>query len=225
MSSAASLLQGRDSGSATALADRLPLDVLKRRVGHRRHMLAVQVASYGLGATVLLVYAHAGTIAMSIPSAFFVCGVTLIGIFAILSETHVNDRYQDHYLTVFQVGGHVAIQLGFMLIAPEIGYAFLNVLFLIFGVAALRMTPHQAAIVWALSAISITPIFLLTRVPIGMPVAPGTERFAAVSICPGAVDQFLRLISLPAVVAAFLIASQVSGAGIFRTSPAQTANQ
>jgi diguanylate cyclase (GGDEF)-like protein len=179
MSSAASLLQGRDSGSATALADRLPLDVLKRRVGHRRHMLAVQVASYGLGATVLLVYAHAGTIAMSIPSAFFVCGVTLIGIFAILSETHVNDRYQDHYLTVFQVGGHVAIQLGFMLIAPEIGYAFLNVLFLIFGVAALRMTPHQAAIVWALSAISITPIFLLTRVPIGMPVATGTERFAA----------------------------------------------
>jgi hypothetical protein len=29
------------------------------------------------------------------------------------------------------------------------------------------------------------------------------------------VDQFLRLFSLPAVVAAFLIASQVSGAGIF----------
>jgi hypothetical protein len=33
------------------------------------------------------------------------------------------------------------------------------------------------------------------------------------------VDQFLRLISLPAVVAAFLIASQVSGAGIFHASP------
>jgi hypothetical protein len=36
------------------------------------------------------------------------------------------------------------------------------------------------------------------------------------------VDQFLRLISVPAVVAAFLIASQVSGAGIFQgSSPAQ----
>jgi hypothetical protein len=35
------------------------------------------------------------------------------------------------------------------------------------------------------------------------------------------VDQFLRLISVPAVVAAFLIASQVSGAGIFRSSPVQ----
>jgi hypothetical protein len=40
------------------------------------------------------------------------------------------------------------------------------------------------------------------------------------------VDQVLRLISLPAVVAAFLIASQVSGAGIFfHSSPAQAANQ
>jgi hypothetical protein len=39
------------------------------------------------------------------------------------------------------------------------------------------------------------------------------------------VDQFLRLISLPAVVAAFLIASQISGTGIFYPAQAQIANQ
>jgi hypothetical protein len=39
------------------------------------------------------------------------------------------------------------------------------------------------------------------------------------------VDQFLRLISVPAVVAAFLIASQVSGAGIFHQVQAQLASQ
>jgi hypothetical protein len=39
------------------------------------------------------------------------------------------------------------------------------------------------------------------------------------------VDQFLRLISVPAVVAAFLIASQVSGAGIFHSQPAQVASE
>ena len=39
------------------------------------------------------------------------------------------------------------------------------------------------------------------------------------------VDQFLRLISLPAVVAAFLIASQVSGAGIFQSSHTQMASE
>ena len=95
-----------------------------------------------------MVYASAGTVTVVIPSAFFLSGVTLIGVFAVLSETHVNDRFEDHYLTVFQVGGHVAIQLGFLLAAPQIGYAFLNVLFLIFGVAALRMTSRQATIAW-----------------------------------------------------------------------------
>jgi hypothetical protein len=39
------------------------------------------------------------------------------------------------------------------------------------------------------------------------------------------VDQFLRLISVPAVVAAFLIASQVSGAGVFHQTPAQLTSE
>ena len=39
------------------------------------------------------------------------------------------------------------------------------------------------------------------------------------------VDQFLRLISVPAVMAAFLIASQISGAGIFHAAPVQIASQ
>jgi hypothetical protein len=39
------------------------------------------------------------------------------------------------------------------------------------------------------------------------------------------VDQFLRLISVPAVVAAFLIASQISGAGIFHSVSAQIASE
>ena len=179
MASAASLLQGRASGGAVALPDGLPLDVVKRRLAHRRHTFAVQIVSYGLGATALLIYAHAGTISMLVPSAFFLSGIFLIGIFAILSETHVNDRFEDHYLTVYQVAGHVVIQLGALLAAPEIGYAFLNVLFLIFGVAALRMTPLQAAVAWTLTAMAVATIFLLTQIPIGMPVATPTERLAA----------------------------------------------
>jgi diguanylate cyclase (GGDEF)-like protein len=179
MSGAASLLQGHGSGGTVALAGRRPSDVLQRRLSHRRHTFAVQVVSYGLGAVALLIYVHAGTIELLIPSTFFLSGVTLIGIFAVLSEIHVNDRFDDHYLTVFQVAGHVVVQLGFLLAAPEIGYAFLNVLFLIFGVAALRMTPLQAAIAWTFTALAIAPIFLLTEVPIGMPVATPVERLAA----------------------------------------------
>jgi diguanylate cyclase (GGDEF)-like protein len=177
MISAASSLQG--TGGIVTLADRPPLHQLKRRLAHRRQTLALQVASYALGASVLLIYAHAGTIAALIPSAFFLCGVILIGIFAILSETHINDRFEDHFLAVFQVGGHVVVQLGFLLAAPQIGYAFLNVLFLIFSVAALRMTPRQAAIAWTLTAVAVVQIFLFLRLPPGMPMATTSERLAA----------------------------------------------
>jgi len=39
------------------------------------------------------------------------------------------------------------------------------------------------------------------------------------------IDQFLRFISVPAVVAAFLLTSQVSGAGIFQSRPMHFASE
>ena len=152
---------------------------LLRQLKQRRYTLAIQVVSYALGAVLLLVYAHAGTISLIVPAAFFLSGTTLTGMFAVLSETHVSDRFDDHFLTVYQVVGHVIIQLGFLLAAPEIGYAFLNVLFLIFAVASLRMTSRQALIAWTITAIGVAPIFILTPIPIGMPVETVTERVAA----------------------------------------------
>jgi diguanylate cyclase (GGDEF)-like protein len=128
---------------------------------------------------VLLVYCFAGTISILIPSAYFLFGIGLMGFFVVLSENHVNDRFEDHYLTIFQVGGHVALQLGFLLAAPEIGYVFLCVLFLIFEFGALRMTPRQATIVWTLTMMGLAPIFLLISTPIAMPVATSIERLAA----------------------------------------------
>jgi diguanylate cyclase len=153
--------------------------VLLRRVGQRRQMLAVQAASCSLITLVLLVYCYIGTIPIGIASAYFLSGIGLIGFFVLLSEAHVNDRFEDHYLTLFQVGGHVALQLGFLLAAPEIGYAFLSVLFLIFGFGALRMTSRQATIAWTLTMMGLVPIFMLTSTPIGMPVATAAERLAA----------------------------------------------
>jgi diguanylate cyclase (GGDEF)-like protein len=178
MSSAASLLQGQGSHS-TAVPVRLPPDLLKRRTGQRRQMLAVQGVSYTLITSVLLVYCYAGTISIVIPSTYFLAGVGLVTIFVVLSEGQFNDRFEDHYLTIYQVGGHVALQLCFLLAAPEIGFAFLSVVFLIFGFGALRMTSRQAIITWTLTMIGLAPIFLLTSTPIGLPVGTATERVAA----------------------------------------------
>src|SRR5260370_16422878 len=143
-------------------------------------MLGVEAVSYSLSTLVLLVYCYAGTISMVVPAAYFVSGITLVGFFVVLSESHVNDRFEDHYLTLFQVGSHVALQLGFLLAAPEIGYAFLCILFLIFGFGALRMTSRQATVAWTLTMVGLAPIFLLTSTPIGMPVATHVEPLPAI---------------------------------------------
>ena len=178
MSSAASLLQGQGSHS-TAAPVRLPPEVLKRRTGQRRQMLAVQGVSYALITSVLLVYCYAGTISIAIPSTYFLSGIGLVSVFVVLSEANFNDRFEDHYLTIFQVGGHVALQLCFLLAAPEIGFAFLSVVFLIFGFGALRMTSRQAIISWTLTMIGLAPIFLFSSTPIGLPITTQTERVAA----------------------------------------------
>jgi diguanylate cyclase len=157
----------------------LPTDVLKRRVGQRRHMLAVQAVSYALISSVLMAYCYAGTIPVPIPSAYFVSGIALVGVFVVMSEAHFNDRFPDHYLTSFQVAGHVALQLCFLLAAPKIGFVFLSVLFLIFGFGALRMTSGQAIVSWTLTMIGLAPIFLFTSTPIGLPITTQTERVAA----------------------------------------------
>src|ERR1700730_12270502 len=129
MSSLAPSLEGQGPDGALALGRELSADVLKRRVGRRRQMLAIQAASYALNTLVLLVYAYAGTLSLALPSVYFISGLMVQGFFAVLSETNVNDRYEDHYLTIFQIAANIALQLGFLLAAPEIGYAFLSFLF------------------------------------------------------------------------------------------------
>jgi diguanylate cyclase (GGDEF)-like protein len=153
--------------------------VVTRRVGQRRQVYAVQAIGYSLSSVVLLLYSYAGTIPIIVPSAYWLCGLAMIGFFTMLSETNFNERFEDHYLTVFQVAGHVAIQLCFLLAVPNIGFTFISVLFLIFGFGALRMTSRQAAITWGLATGGLIPVFLFNDLPVGMAVATQVERLAA----------------------------------------------
>ena len=154
-------------------------EAMARRVRHRRQMHLIQAFSYSLGALDLLLYSYAGTIPFSVPSAFWVSGLMLIGVFAVLSESGFNDRFDDHYLTVFQVNGHLTLQFGFLVAVPKIGFAFISVLFLIFAFGALRMTSRQAAITWAFATAGLVAVFLFSDLPIGMPLTNRLERFAA----------------------------------------------
>jgi len=174
MNSAASFAQG-----AMAHATRLPTVVLERRLTHRRQMTRFQVVGCSLLTIVLLIYSIAGAVPILIPSAYFLLCVGLVGIFAALSETHFNDRFEDPDLTFAQVVVHIALELAFLLAVPQIGFAFLNAVFVIFAFGALRMTSRQATFAWALATMGLAPILMLTSMPIGLPVTTNTERVAA----------------------------------------------
>jgi diguanylate cyclase len=173
--SRAALAVNDDRSGARAL----PADVAQRRLAQRREMLIVQALSYVLGDIVLWIYAYAGTVSLTVPVVFLLCGIGLTGLFVALSEFGINDRFDDHFLTMPQIASNVLLQLGFLLAIPEIGYLFLSVMFVIFGFASLRMTARQAVVLWALTGLAIAAIFLFLKTPVALPMATTAEWLAA----------------------------------------------
>ena len=141
-------------------------------------MLLLQAASYAAGDIVVWVYAYAGTISIVIPSMFFLCGIGLTAFFFVLSELNVGDRFDDHFLTSYQAAANIIMQLVFLLAAPEIGFLFLTVIFVIFGFAALRMTSREATILWALTGAGVATISFFLKTPIALPTRTAPEWFA-----------------------------------------------
>ncbi|WP_027544138.1 GGDEF domain-containing protein [Bradyrhizobium sp. WSM2254] len=182
MNTAATSLPERNAAEVAELVlapEAAAPEVRARRARQRRQMYIGQVASYSLGASVLMIYAYDGAISVDIASLFWFGGLLIIGTFTVLSEAGVGDRFTDHYLTVFQISAHMALQFVFLLSVPTIGIAFICVLFLIFAFGTLRMTSAQAMITWTLAAIGLAAVFLASDLPIGMPVATRLQRTAS----------------------------------------------
>lgn len=182
MNTAATTLPERNAAEVADLVlmpEAAAPEVLARRIRQRRQMYIGQVASYSLGASVLLLYAFDGAVSMTVPSLFWLGGLLIIGTFTVLSEAGFGDRFEDHYLTVFQISAHMALQLVFLLAVPTVGVAFIAVLFLIFAFGTLRMTSAQAMLTWALATGGLALVFLGSDLPIGLPVATRLQRTAS----------------------------------------------
>ncbi|WBL81019.1 GGDEF domain-containing protein [Bradyrhizobium xenonodulans] len=182
MNTAATTLPERNAAEVADLVlmpETAAPEVLARRIRQRRQMYIGQVASYSLGASVLLLYAFDGAVSMAVPSLFWLGGLLIIGTFTVLSEAGFGDRFEDHYLTVFQISAHMALQLVFLLAVPTVGVAFIAVLFLIFAFGTLRMTSAQAMLTFALATSGLAFVFLGSDLPIGLPVTTRLERTAS----------------------------------------------
>jgi diguanylate cyclase (GGDEF)-like protein len=163
-------------GRAAAQTGGLPAAVLARRTAQRRQMLLLAAASYGIDAILLALYYVAGVTPLATAIGYLASALAVSAVFLALSETHFNDRFKDHYLTGPQNAASSAIQLVWLYQAPEVGYFFLFLMFIVFGFGALRMSARQAAVGWTILASGIAIIFLFTDRPIGMPMNGYFER-------------------------------------------------
>jgi diguanylate cyclase (GGDEF)-like protein len=167
-----SVISGVD-GAAQAGAHR---PELAKRGRLRRQMYLAQLCSYLIDTALLFLYYLAGTTAFSTAAGYLAAGALWTGIVLALSEAHFNDRFRDHYLTVPQSMSSISIQLGAIYLAPEVGFYFACIIFIVLAFGALRMSAQQTGIVWAYAALGLTIMFALTDRPIAMPMDSLAER-------------------------------------------------
>lgn len=161
---------------------KLTAKVRSRRARQRRQIQGMIATSYLLDGVILLLYAEAGTVPLSIGAAYVATGLVSVVLYLALSETGFTERFKDHYFVVPQLFVGTAVMLVFTYLAPEVGVMFLCTLFLVVNFGSLRSTPAQTAVVWTMMTVGVAALFLLTDKPLGMPHANHLERFATMLV-------------------------------------------
>jgi diguanylate cyclase (GGDEF)-like protein len=163
-----------DNGSKIRVNQPLTTKELARRAARRRSTYIAQAVSYLISAGILSLYAYAGTITITVPIVYLICGITATAIALSLSD--FNDRFKDRYLTVPQTILSMTVQLGAIYLAPEVGFYFIFILFIVLSFGALLMIARETAFVWTYSTVGLTALLLMTDKAIAMPMTTWTER-------------------------------------------------
>jgi len=164
-----------DNGNV-GVNERLTAKELVLRAARRRSTYIAQAISYLISAGILALYSYAGTITIAVSIVYLICGITATAIFLGLSEINFNDRFKDHYLTVPQNIVGMTIQFGGIYLAPEVGFYFIFILFIVLSFGALRMSARETAFVWTYSTFGLTALLLMTDKAIAMPITTWSER-------------------------------------------------
>src|SRR5438270_2601654 len=149
---------------------------LAQRSSRRRPTYIAQAVSYLISTAILALYSYAGTITIAVAVAYLICGITATATGLYLSEINFNDRFKDHYLSVPQSIASMTIQFGAIYLAPEVGFYFMFILFIVLSFGALLMNARETAIVWTYSTIGLTALLLMSDKAIAMPMNTWTER-------------------------------------------------
>ncbi len=135
----------------------------RRRRAFRARFVIGYALSYAVDTAVLALFALIGTIPTWIAIAYGAAGLALSSVFYGLMITGFSERFKDRYLTIYQTFASGAVMLVFFALAPNLGFLFLSILFIVFGFGGLRMSWREAGISWAAVAIAAGAITYHTR--------------------------------------------------------------
>ena len=82
---------------------KLTAKVRSRRARQRRQIQGMIATSYLLDGVILLLYAEAGAVPLSIGAAYVATGLVSVVLYLALSETGFTERFKDHYFVVPQL--------------------------------------------------------------------------------------------------------------------------
>ena len=140
-------------------AETVDVERLRRRRKHRLRMQWLITISYVVDSVMLFLFHLAGTIPLWVPGAFAGVGVVVCSIFFAVLASGWPETRRDQNLTVIQLPVAAAIQLGFVLIAPQMGFLFLAILFIIFAFGTLQLDTKEALFAWAAVALGLAIVF------------------------------------------------------------------
>jgi len=178
MQSAASLLSSLSAAAFAGGERRSALGTRRRRVKIRRQMLGYVCISYLLDSVILIILAYNGTISPLIAPSYLACGLGSASAFFALSESGINDRFEDPYLVMPQATIGLTIMLTFAWLAPQAGVLFLSNLFIVFSFSSLRASARETAAIWTAMSVGLAVLFLGTDKPISVPHDTYIERMA-----------------------------------------------
>ncbi|MGB6356743.1 MAG: GGDEF domain-containing protein [Steroidobacteraceae bacterium] len=138
-------------------------------------LFAAAALSYLVDGVLLAGYAAAGIVNGTIPAAYLFSGLLSCAVFYRLTTNSFN-AWLDRYLPLLHVVTASALQVAFIVLAPQPAFYFLALLFIVFGFGSLGLSSRQSSYVWIGVAMSVAAVTSALHIAIVIPQATPLQQ-------------------------------------------------
>jgi len=150
-------------------ADKTARVLVQRRQRRALAMLKLVAGSYGIDFLLLALFAAAGSISVELVLLHGAAALCVCGVFGWLMLRPSSGQRGDPNFTWAQMLLATCIQLSGILLAPQLAFLFLNVLFIVFTFGTLRLRPRAAWRSWLLACLATAVCLYLSRAELRIP--------------------------------------------------------